>query len=132
MEDSPETPRHLPIHRFKKAKLIRTKVKKPKNFNIDEFIKSQNIGFLITDKPLDLVAIFQPMAGFHLTETPVEKDQKLTKLKDGSYQLKASLPNTSQLRWWLLGFGQQVEIKKPNSLRLEFQTISKEISSIYK
>lgn len=132
MEDSQEVPRHLPIHRFKKAKLISTKVKKPKNFNIDAFIKSQNIGFLINDKPIDLVAVFQPMAGFHLTETPVAEDQELTQLKDGSYQLKVTLPDTSQLRWWLLGFGKQVEIKKPKSLRAEFRSVAKDLSLIYK
>ena len=131
MDDS-SVARHLPIHRFKKAKLISAKVKKPKNFNIDEFIKSQNIGFLINDKLINLVAIFQPMAGFHLTETPVAEDQELIELKDGSYKLKVCLPDTSQLRWWLLGFGDRVEIMKPNSLRTEFKTIAKALSSIYK
>ncbi len=132
MDDSPDIPRHLPIHRFKEAKLIPTKVKKPKNFNIDEFIKSQNIGFLINDKPINLVAVFQPMAGFHLTETPVAKDQELIKLKDGSYELKVTLPDTSQLRWWLLGFGELVEIKKPYCLRAEFKNVAKDLSIIYK
>lgn len=132
MDDSPEVPRHLPIHRFRKAKLTSIKTKKPKNFDLDNFIKSQNIGFLINEKPINLVAIFQPMAGFHLTETPVAEDQELTQLKDGSYQLKVTLPDTSQLRWWLLGFGEQVEIKKPKSLRTEFKSIAKDLSLIYK
>lgn len=132
MDDSPDIPRHLPIHRFKEAKLIPTKVTKPKNFDIDKFIKSQNVGFLINDKPINLVAIFQPMAGFHLTETPVSEDQQLLQLKDGSYQLKASLPDTSQLRWWLLGFGEQVDIKKPKTLRNEFKAIAKNMSLMYK
>ena len=132
MDDSPEVPRHLPIHRFKKAKLTSIKTKKPKNFDLDNFIKSQNIGFLINEKPINLVANFQPMAGFHLTETPVAENQELTQLKDGSYQLKVTLPDTSQLRWWLLGFGEQVEIKKPNSLRAEFKSVAKDLSLIYK
>ena len=132
MDDSPDIPRHLPIHRFKEAKLISTKVKKPKNFNIDAFIKSQNIGFLINDKPIELVAVFQPMAGFHLTETPVDNDQDLTQLKDGSYKLKVTLPDTSQLRWWLLGFGEQVDIKKPATLRNEFKAIAKNMFLMYK
>ena len=132
MDDSPEVPRHLPIHRFKKANLTSIKRKKPKNFDLDNFIKSQNIGFLINEKPINLVANFQPMAGFHLTETPVAENQELTQLKDGSYQLKVTLPDSSQLRWWLLGFGEQVEIKKPNSLRAEFKSVAKDLSLIYK
>ena len=131
MQNDPEKPRHLPIHRFKKAKLSSQKVQKPKNFIIDEFIQSQNIGFLINNKPVTLEAIFQPMAGFHLTETPISIDQKLTRLKDGSYLLKANLPNTSQLRWWLLGFGDQVEIKRPKQLRNEFKMTASNMEKIY-
>lgn len=131
MDDSPEVPRHLPIHRFKRAKLTCNKLKKPKNFDLDNFIKSQNIGFLINEKPLNLVAIFQPMAGFHLTETPVAEDQELRQMKDGSYQLKATLPDTSQLRWWLLGFGQQVEVISPKKLRNYFKEIAHKLHNIY-
>lgn len=131
MDDSPEMPRHLPIHRFKKAKLTKNPVKKPKNYNLDEFIKSQNIGFLINNKPIDLVAVFQPMAGFHLTETPVANDQELTQQADGTYRLKVTLPDTSQLRWWLLGFGDKVEVKSPIGLRKEFIEILKNTYDIY-
>ena len=30
--------------------------------------------------------------------------------------IKATLPDTSQLRWWLLGFGSGVEVLGPSSL----------------
>ena len=132
MEDSPDIPRHLPIHRFKSAQWNGEKLNKPKGFNIDEFIKSQNIGYLISPKPIKLEVKFQPMAGFHLTETPISANQELKQLGDGRYRLKATLPNTSQLRWWLLGFGQGVEVIKPKSLRDEFKEISKNLVNIYK
>ena len=132
MEDSPDIPRHLPIHRFKSAQWNGEKLNKPKGFNIDEFIKSQNIGYLISPKPIKLEVIFQPMAGFHLTETPISANQELKQLEDRRYRLKATLPNTSQLRWWLLGFGQGVEVIKPKSLRDEFREMSKNLVNIYK
>ncbi len=132
MEDSPEIPRHLPIHRFKSAQWNGEKLNNPKGFNIDEFIKSQNIGYLVSLKPINLEAKFNFMTGFHLTETPVTKDQKLNQLKDGSYLLKAKLPDTSQLRWWLLGFGSGVEVLKPLKLRKEFEEISNNLVNIYK
>ena len=71
------------------------------------------------------------MAGFHLTETPISRDQILKKLEDGRYLLKVKLPDTSQIRWWLLGFGSQVEVIRPTSLREEFKEISKELCKIY-
>ena len=72
------------------------------------------------------------MAGFHLTETPISKNQILKQLEDGRYMLKAKLPDTSQIRWWLLGFGSQVEVIRPTSLRQEFHQTSKSLSKIYK
>ena len=130
MDDSKD-PRHLPIHRFKEARQNGHKAQRLQYFDIDSFIKDQNIGYLISVKPIKLEAIFQPMAGFHLTETPITKDQQLEQLRDGRYKLRATLANTSQLRWWLLGFGGQVEVVKPKSLRNEFKEMAREINSIY-
>ena len=131
MEDSPDTPRHLPIHRFKSAQWNGKKLSQPVGFKIDEFIANQNIGYLISQKPIKLEAVFQSLAGFHLTETPISKNQDLKQLKDGSYRLRATLPNTSQLRWWLLGFGDQVEIINPRTLREEFKEKFNNLSKTY-
>ena len=132
MDEDPESPRHLPIHRFKSAEWNGNQSVPPKKFNLDEFIASQNIGFLISNKMLSLEVIFSSLAGFHLTETPIAKDQVLKRLEDGRYVLKAKLPDTSQIRWWLLGFGSQVEVVRPVSLRKEFQESFKSLAKIYK
>jgi predicted DNA-binding transcriptional regulator YafY len=132
MAEDPESPRHLPIHRFKSAEWNGNNATTPKDFNLDGFIKSQNIGFLVSKKPLSLEVIFEPMAGFHLTETPISKDQILKQLEDGRYLLKVKLPDTSQLRWWLLGFGGQIEIIRPVSLRKEFKETGNKMTELYK
>ena len=132
MAEDPESPRHLPIHRFKSAEWNGNNATSPKGFNLDSFIESQNIGFLVSKKPLSLEVIFEPMAGFHLTETPISKDQILKQLEDGRYLLKVKLPDTSQLRWWLLGFGGQIEIIRPVSLRKEFKETGNKMTELYK
>ena len=132
MDEDSEVPRHLPIHRFKKASWNGNKLNKPKKFNMDDFIDSQKIGFLISKQPLELEAKFDKKSGFHLTETPISETQKLVAQKDGSYHLKATLPDTSQLRWWLLGFGSGVEVLGPSSLRKEFKEIINKLGTIYK
>ncbi len=131
LDDDIEQPRHLPMHRFQKAIQNGNKRIKPKDFKLDEFIKNQNIGYLISEKPINIEVRFQSMAGFHLTETPVTENQNLKQLDDGSYLLKAQLANTSQLRWWLLGFGDQVEVIKPKSLRQEFLEITRNLNMLY-
>ena len=132
MDEDPEAPRHLPIHRFKAAAWNGCKLRRPQKFNLDDFINKQNIGFLISKHPIDLQAKFDARSGFHLTETPISESQKLVSLEDGSYLLKAKLPDTSQLRWWLLGFGSGVEVLKPASLRKEFKEIINNLGNIYR
>ena len=131
MEDDPKRPRHLPIHRFVFAKSNGNKIKKLKGFKLDKFVKEENIGYLISDKPLHLEVVFDSMAGQHLTETPLSVNQELKELKDGTYLLRASVPNTYQVRWWLQGFGSQVEIIKPVSLREEFKKMTTNLNSMY-
>jgi predicted DNA-binding transcriptional regulator YafY len=131
MEEDPENPRHLPIHRFKGAEWNGNDITEPKDFNIDKFIEEENIGFLMSKKPLKLEVIFDEFAGFHLHETPISMDQKLTDLGEGKLKLNATVQDTSQLRWWLLGFGSQIEVVKPKLLRQEFIQTAKSFAKVY-
>lgn len=131
MAEDPDNVRHLPVHRFKRAEWNGLKSKEPKNFEMDSYIEEQRIGFLLSNKPINLEVLFGASSGFHLTETPVSVDQALIQLENGKFLLKASLANTEQLRWWLLGFGDRVEVLKPKSLRDEFKKTAKGLSKIY-
>ncbi len=50
---------------------------------------------------------------------------------DGRIELSANVPDTSELRWWLLAFGAQVEILEPLSLREEFQETARRMAACY-
>jgi len=132
MAEDPDNVRHLPVHRFRRAEWNGLKSKEPKGFDMDQYIEEQRIGFLLSNKPINIEVLFEASSGFHLTETPISKNQKLNQLESGKFLLKASLANTEQLRWWLLGFGNRVEVLKPKSLRNEFTEIAKGLSKIYK
>ena len=87
---------------------------------------------MLSSKAIKIEVKFDSLAGFHLSETPISEDQKLVQEKDGSYRLKATLADTSQLRWWLLGFGAHVEILKPKSLRGELRDQANQLFKIYR
>jgi predicted DNA-binding transcriptional regulator YafY len=38
-------------------------------------------------------------------------------LDNGHQRLRATVPDTAQIRWWLLGLGDNVEVIAPASLR---------------
>ncbi|MDL2286004.1 WYL domain-containing protein [Desulfococcaceae bacterium OttesenSCG-928-F15] len=50
----------------------------------------------------------------------------------GFCQVQATVADTSQLHWWLLGFGPQVEVLAPKFLRKEFKIRAQDLANIYK
>jgi len=108
--------RMLAVHRIQAATMLDEKAKVPTGFSIDDEISRGKFGFG-AGAEITLEAIFYNGAGDHLFETPIAREQTLTELDDGAVKLVATLPNTPQLGWWILGLGDGVEIIQPKSLR---------------
>tara|TARA_B100000579_G_scaffold221689_1_gene181332 strand:- start:323 stop:721 length:399 start_codon:yes stop_codon:yes gene_type:complete len=124
--------RHLPLHRFKRVEENEEDSVEPKDFDMDNFIAKQSFGFLRTKDPIDIEIIFDASAGFHLFETPLSENQKINDEKNNKLRVFATVSDTEQLRWWLLSFGEHVEVIKPVSLRNEFKKRAKLLESKYR
>lgn len=92
--------RRFALHRFKKAWLRNEKARRPKGFLLDEFLEKGGLGFG-NGKMKKLKAIFTREAGEHLYESRLSEDQKITELSDGRLEVRATVPDTPQLQWWL-------------------------------
>ncbi|MDQ6967972.1 MAG: WYL domain-containing protein, partial [Mariprofundaceae bacterium] len=64
-----------------------------------------------------LKAIISRDVAFHLGERKLALKQKLTEQSDGSYLLEAKVLETSELRFWLRGYDDEIEILEPAKLR---------------
>ncbi len=106
----------LALHRIKSADILEEHSRRPKDFDIDAYIAKGALDFG-EGKPVRLEAIFYEPAAEHLYETPLSEDQTIVPYDDNRVKLTATVPNTPQLEWWLLGFGDAVEVIKPASLR---------------
>ena len=104
------------LHRFQKVEMLDAQVVRPKNFDLDDYIASGAFGFG-DGKKIKLEALFTRDAAEHLYETPISVDQVLRPQSQSHTKLVATVANTPQLEWWLLGFGQDVEVISPKSLR---------------
>ena len=122
---------HLALHRMRNVCLLDAKRIMPKRFNLDDYIKDKHFSYPVTSKLINLKARFTKQAAEHLYETQLTPNQTLKKDKDDHLLLSAKIAYTHQLRWWLLGFGDQVEVISPKSLRNEFSMISKRLSRMY-
>ena len=77
-----------------------------------------------------MAAIFDNGAAFHLTETPLSANQKMVNKPDGRVEVTATVKNSLQLRWWLLSFGEYVEVIKLKALRNEFVETGRRLRNI--
>ena len=123
--------RHLPLHRFKTANANGETSIEPENFDIDDYLDKESLSFLRTEKKIKIELLFRGNTGFHLSETPVSKDQKYKEEKNGKIRISGTVADTEQLRWWILGFGENVEVIKPKILRDEISNRIKLVSAIY-
>ena len=89
-------------------------------------IKSADCNFI------SLKVSFTEEAAAHLVETPLSKDQRMIDQGDGWILIEATVQDTAELRWWLLGFGNQLEVKLPIRLRKEMQEIAHKMFNLYK
>jgi len=110
-------PRLFALHRFTSAEGLGESARKVAGFDIDAYINSGGLGFGGDGDLIKLEALVDPAIADHLDETPLAMDQSLVLAAGARKRLKATVINTPQLRWWLLGFGEGVEVLRPKSLR---------------
>jgi len=121
--------RRLVLHRIKSAKKLDTPSRKPRGFCLKDYIAQGHFGVVMGEK-IRLVARFTSYVAEHLRETPLSRDQRLTD-ENGAVRIEATVLDTSQLRWWLLAFGDKVTVLEPASLREEFAKTAQSMNALY-
>lgn len=131
LRDYPDV-RQLALHRFESVELLEDPVLAPDGFELDSYIHEQRAFDL--PESSDTVALHLRInlgvAG-HLAEAPLSADQQLDERDDGCFDLRATVPLTAQLRWWLLGFGQAVQVVEPHTLREDLAAELKAAAQAY-
>ncbi len=111
--------RHLALHRLSRTQVIDTPCVPPSGFDFRRYVSSQADKFEANGQ-VSLVARFRADAAEHLRETAVSLDQSIVELDGGEWvELTATVVDDRTLRWWLLGFGANVEVISPQSIRCE-------------
>ncbi|MDA9636891.1 WYL domain-containing protein [SAR86 cluster bacterium] len=132
MDEDAEHPRYMPIHRFEQVTILDEKVKEPKNFNLDEFVHTNNLSFEFSKDLYTFKALFDYTAAAHLVETPLNSTQAVKRQTDGRLLVTARMTDTLQFEQWLKSFGSDVEVLAPKKLRNKFKQLAKELSNQYK
>ena len=110
----------MALHRFTAVRQTEQNIRPLRNFDLDQFIEAGALGF--GDASVQSVHVrFYGGAGAHLEETPVHADQLLKIREGGEVDLQVTVPVTEQFKWWLLGFGDRIEVLAPTALREELR-----------
>lgn len=118
------------IHRIQAAHILDQPSKPPEGFSLEQYVNQGALGFE-ENGLIKLVVRFTSAAAEHLWETPLSLDQEIKPDKSSWVRLQATVPDTAQLRWWLKGFGSEVEILEPTAIREEFALLSASMNNIY-
>lgn len=129
--DRNDTIKQFALHRFVKAEMAKTQSRVPAGFSMDKYLQDHAFDYPRTAATMLLRARFSKYAINNLLESPMSRDQKVVRENDNSSVLTATVRDTQQLRSWLKGFGDQVEILEPEGLREEFRTMSTNLHTVY-
>jgi hypothetical protein len=126
-------PAHFALHRMRKADLLRyDEARVPPGFDFESYVRDRKeFSYVVSPKPLKLKALFDQHAGYHLQESRLSGDQTIRQRTNGRWEVRATVADTEELRWWLRGFGSLVEVLAPAYLKREFQLEASALFSTY-
>ncbi len=113
-------PRLYALHRITRPRLIATPRNVPAGFEVEKYLQSGALGFGGGD-PLVLRAHVSAELAYYLAETPLATDQQL-KARGEGYELKATVVDSWQLRFWILSQGSSLRVLSPAPLRRSIES----------
>jgi len=122
--------RLLTLQRIEKAEVLDIPVDVPEGFDLDDYIASGELDFVINGS-IKFKARFSKEAAFHLEERALSDNQCMIDDIDDKVLLTATIHDTSELRWWLLSFGDQVEVLEPKEMRSDMKNIIQSAAKFY-
>ncbi len=83
-------------------------------------------------QPLEIVLRFRPDQAPYICERLWHPTQTLTHLPDGGVQLTFRAGGPFEIRRWILGWGDAVEVISPDELRQDIRQVSSAVHSLYR
>ena len=124
-----DRPVYLPLHRFKKV-IVGEKPSSLEGKDVKNLVKGL-LGYKVSNQKIKIKLKFSQMAGGHLFETPISSSQKIKLSADGYIIVEDKVDDDMELRFWIQGFADRVEVMGPKKLKDEFKLSSKRLWNMY-
>jgi predicted DNA-binding transcriptional regulator YafY len=120
----------LALHRIQKCELTSTRARKQKGFRLEDYAR-ESLFDLAKTGSIKLHLRVRGRLVRYLTENRLGPDQELTRIDEKTAEVRVTTNDASPLRWWLLSWGDKVEVLGPAALRREFAKTAKSLSEMY-
>jgi predicted DNA-binding transcriptional regulator YafY len=124
-------PCQFALHRIERAQGTTEASRDLPGFDASAYAREE-MGLLF--KSGKLIKLRLRICGFlplHLRERPMARDQTILPIDDDWSELRATVPESAQLEWWLASFGAQVEVLAPVGLRRRMARSASALHSMY-
>lgn len=116
--------RQLVLNCIVAAQVTETPSRAVAGFDLDRYIAEGGFGWQLDGgAPIRLVARFDRAVASPFVERPLDRNQRVVDIDDNNVELVATVPDTQELRRWLLDFGAHAEVLAPASLRDELKAV---------
>lgn len=127
--DGDRKTRRWALHRVRSVEQLEASASVPRSFKLDDFVQNE-LGFPESGEAIDLELWIHESARNHVLETKLSNDQQISEVEDGLI-IKATVHETVELKWWLLGLRDRVKLIKPVSLRDSMKTLVNKMAALY-
>lgn len=105
------------VGRIRHIEMLASRYTIPPRFSLDRYLG--NAWHLIPEPGgrQDVHARFQPLVARNVAEVRWHKTQRLNFNDDGTLDFRVCVDGLNEIMWWLLGYGDQVEVLAPAELR---------------
>ena len=118
------------LHRITSTELLINSIVVRFDFSLNKYISSGALEFG-SSEIVELEAWVSEDLSFILQETPICSSQELILLENG-YRLRATLPNSWQLTWWILSQAENIEVIMPEALKKSVSDHIRKAFELYK
>jgi predicted DNA-binding transcriptional regulator YafY len=124
--------RQLAMHRIQAAEQLDLAARRPPGFSLKAHLDEGGMELRHSSALLALRFRIRAPWATHLEESKLSRDQRVEPGSDGWAVITATVADTMQIRWWLRGYGADLEVMEPASLREEFARLAQQGVELYR